>query len=261
MTIPLQADHVYGPVVSRRFGSSLGVNILPTDKKVCNFDCAYCQYGASVKEEDFSFPPAHKIMESAETHFSRMRDERLKVDWIMIAGNGEPTLHPEFYEIVEGLKYLRDLYIPAAPIGLLSNSSTCNDPKIQKALLKLDRCFMKLDAGNVFVFQRMNVPRASGGPVEKVWGRIVESLHRLPGTALQSIFITGRVDNTGPADLDEWIHAVNYIHPLEVQIYTLDRPARLPGILRVPRQKLENIAFRVMIETGIPATVYDQVLS
>ena len=255
MTIPLQTGYVYGPVVSRRFGSSLGINILPTDEKVCNFDCVYCQYGASVKEEDFSFPPAEEIKESAEKHVLWMQGQSVSVDWIMIAGNGEPTLHPKFSRIVDDLKRLRDTYLPGVKLGILSNASSCFKPEIQNALSKLDRCFMKLDAGYHSLFRRLNAPQGSSDQANLIWSDIIDGLYHLPKGVIQRLFVTGKEDNTDPTDVQEWERAVDYIHPEEVQIYTVDRPTRVEGILPVEKQKLDEIAKRLTSTTGIPAHV------
>lgn len=255
MTIPLQTSCVYGPIASRRFGSSLGINVLPVDRKVCNFDCVYCQYGPSAQEKDFSFPSVDEIEASVKDYFSRMQDRPAKTDWVMISGNGEPTLHPEFPRIVDSLVHLRDIHLAGVPLGVLSNASTCGWFGVQAALLKLDGCFMKLDAGNPFVFQRLNAPQAAARSGFQ-WAEIINGLYRLPKTVIESLFVAGRIDNTGDREVEDWIQAVNYIRPESVQVYTISRPTRVEGILPVEKRKLDRIAECLSSQTGIPAAVY-----
>src|SRR3989338_1461915 len=148
MTIPLQSSVVYGPIDSRRFGKSLGINLLPSDQKICSFDCLYCQYGETAINKLGSFPDLGHIHEEVQERLIKSKENKEGLSWIMIAGNGEPTLHPQFHEAVKLLLSLREAYAPAVPIGILSNSSTCHRPDIQDSLLKLDGRFMKLDAGD-----------------------------------------------------------------------------------------------------------------
>jgi wyosine [tRNA(Phe)-imidazoG37] synthetase (radical SAM superfamily) len=257
MTIALQTGHVYGPIFSRRFGHSLGINLLPTDKKVCNFNCVYCQYGDSVSEEKVDFPSSAEIERSIREYFSWTASRDVRPDWIMIAGNGEPTLHPEFSRIVEDLSKLRDQYLPGVRTGILSNSSTCDRAEIRDALSKLDTCFMKLDAGDPFVFRRLNAPRATPETLGKCWSEIVNGLYRMPGVVIQSMFVGGKVDNTGRAEVDEWVEAVRYINPKSVQVYTVSRPTRLEEVTPADPSRLEQIASRLTEEACIPAEVYD----
>ena len=248
MTIPLQTGIVYGPIESRRFGRSLGVNLLPTGKKLCNFDCTYCQYGAAIPLED-SFLPSCKEIEEALEEFSS--DPGGHLDWIMISGNGEPTLHPDFPAIVDELKKWRDHRSVGVPIGVLSNSSTCHRPVIQDTLAKLDGRFMKLDAGNERIFWRMNKP-------DHRWADIITGLFHLKKVVIQSLFVQGGVDNISPESLDDWMQTVAYIHPEKVQIYTLDRPPKDEGLESVSFEKLQEIRDRLVSERGISAEVFSE---
>lgn len=234
MTIPLQTTVVYGPLSSRRFGSSLGINLLPSGKKVCNFDCGYCQYGEAETLSPALLLPSVDEIEGALKEFDAMQD-RPPLDWIMLSGNGEPTLHPDFPVIVDRLKTWREKSYPDVPIGILSNSSTCGRPVIHDALAKLDGRFMKLDAGNERIFWRLNQPNPP-------WVEIISGLFHLKKVVLQSLFVQGSIDNTSPESVDDWIRAVAYIHPESVQIYTLDRPPRDEGLRPVLFERLHEIA-------------------
>ena len=248
-TIPLQSGIVYGPVDSRRFGKSLGINLLPADFKVCSFDCVYCQYKDRPGKP--KFPDLGEIYAQLSSDFERIRDGKLKVDWIMLSGNGEPTLHPEFLGIVESLLTLRDLYFPKVPIGILSKSSTCHKDDTRRALSMLDARFMKLDAGSLYMFHDVNRPYTT-----LAWGDVIEGLCSLPDVTLQSMFVTGEVDNTDEKAVNDWIEAVQCIRPLEVQIYTIDRAPQEAGILPVDEEKLKAISNRLKTKTNIPSAVH-----
>jgi wyosine [tRNA(Phe)-imidazoG37] synthetase (radical SAM superfamily) len=248
-TTKLQSGIVYGPVDSRRFGKSLGINILPDSFKVCSFDCVYCQYKdgpGKPKFHDFS-----EIYTQLLADFERIRDNKTAVDWIMLSGNGEPTLHPDFPDIVDGLLTLRDLYFPKTPLGILSNSSTCYKKEIREALSRLDGRFMKLDAGNLYMFHDVNRPFTT-----LAWGDVIEGLCNLPDVTLQSMFVTGKVDNTTDRAVDDWIEAIKCVRPLEVQIYTVDRKPQEAGIFPVEEEKLKAISDKLKVKTLIRSTVY-----
>ena len=173
------------------------------------------------------------------------------MDWITIAGNGEPTMHPQFAKAVDMVIKFRDRYLYKVPVGILSNSSTCYRPEIRAVLLKLDGRFMKLDAGNLEIFNQINRPIPLEG-----WERMVRGLRDLKSCVLQSMFIMGRVDNTKPKDIDDWIRQVDMIRPEAVQVYTTQRSTRDTCILPAPREKLKEIAARLLQKTKIPAEVY-----
>lgn len=249
--IPLQLGIVYGPLESRRFGASLGINVLPTTKKICNFDCVYCQYGQSVSNDRPIFPAVQEIQIEVALALSEAKRENRPLDWLMIAGNGEPTLHPEFPRIVDSLISLRNELYPGLPIGILSNSSTCAQPRIQEALLKLEGRFMKLDAGAKLLFYEINQPANSAR-----WEEIIAGLYHLRSFIMQSLFFTGVAQNVSDSFIDDWIVAVKYIQPKSVQIYTIDRPTRDEGLLPVCGEVLDSIAKRLFERTGIQGLVF-----
>ena len=245
----LQSNIVYGPVDSRRFGKSLGINLLPLSAKVCSFDCVYCQYKEGPGGHGFT--SFREIQAQLQADFKRISGLKTKVDWIMLSGNGEPTLYPEFPAAVDGLIKLRETYFPKASLGILSNSSTCHKKGIRQILSKLDGRFMKLDAGNLSICHDVNRPASAFSLAD-----IVQGLCDLPEVTLQSMFVTGQVDNTGEKAVDDWIEAVKQIRPLEVQIYTVDREPREEGILPVDQEKLHAISKKLMTETLIKSEVY-----
>ncbi len=249
-TIQLQTSTVYGPIHSRRFGMSLGINLLPATRKICSFDCIYCQY-SSRPGPQVGFPAFCQIVASADEAFRKLSKDGVKIDWIMLSGNGEPTLHPDFPEIVELLLSLRNNYFSSVPIGVLSNSSTCYKSAISLALSQLDGRFMKLDAGSADMFHAIDQPSST-----LMLESIVRGLRRLQHVTLQSMFISGRVDNTGDKAIDHWIETVKRIHPDEVQIYTVDRTPVYSSVLPVEKAKLQWISDRLKSKTQIISTVY-----
>lgn len=250
-TMPLQKSVVYGPMDSRRFGKSLGINLLPKDQKVCSYACVYCQYEEPSRHEACDFPTLSEIRSETEAAFAEAKHAKRKLDWIMFSGNGEPTLHPDFLRAVETVVQMRNLYLPTVPLGILSNSTTCYLPDVQAALSKLNGKFMKLDAGNMRVFRAVNRPEST-----LLWGDVICGLYRLPGCVIQSMFISGRVDNTSPEAVDDWVRALDYIQPKSVQIYTAERATSLPGVLPVSRERLDAIASKLRLTTRIPAEVF-----
>lgn len=248
MTIPLQQGIIYGPVNSRRLGRSLGVNVLPTRFKMCSFNCLYCQYGwTPAPPVDFDWPSVSDILSAVENALKTTSPEP---DFITFSGNGEPTLHPAFPELVTGVRRLRDHYAPRSRTALLSNSTTVTNPIIRKAISQIDAPIMKLDCGEVACFRRYNRPNVAIGLNE-----IVEGIGRMKEVTIQSLFTGGAAGNLSDENTKAWIEKLVQISPDFVQLYTLDRgypsdqiePVTTPQLLSV-REKL--------VRAGVPATVY-----
>ena len=253
-TIPLQDSTVYGPIRSRRLGSSLGINILPVSHKVCSSNCVYCQYGWTLPGNTSGerLKRAAELLEEIEEAFQRHVGDGTPVDCITLAGNGEPTLHPDLEQLVFGIKRLRDLYFPRAPVGILTDATQVTRSRVRRALELLDVRYMKFDAADEATWKRINVPLANAR-----FSEIVETLKTIPSITLQSMFIQGSYDNTDEAHLRTWIDLVGSIRPLSVQVYTIDRGTAAAGIMEVSREKLQEIADRLTVATGIPAEVFD----
>ncbi|OIO37882.1 MAG: hypothetical protein AUJ72_03685 [Candidatus Omnitrophica bacterium CG1_02_46_14] len=252
MTIPLQTKIIYGPLESRRLGRSLGVNLLPSIQKLCTFDCLYCQYGDTRKLGVAKFPSLKQIEEETDAAFSYVKAKSIKIDWITFSGNGEPTIYPDFPSVVEILLCLRDKYLYEIPIGILSNSSTCHRPEIRQSLMKLDGRFMKLDAGLSKTYQALNKPTDP-----RSWDPMIQGLQSLHRIVLQSLFVTGRIDNTSDKEIDQWIKLIKTIKPEGVQVYTIQRKPEHTDVLPVSQEKLRAITTRVLDETHISAFIYD----
>lgn len=243
----LQQGIVYGPVRSRRLGNSLGVNLAPAGRKTCNYNCSYCQYGWTDFPTAGSFPRAGDVIDAVDAALAQDPD----VDAITVAGNGEPTLHPAFARIVEGLVHVRNRRAPRTQLALLSNGSTLDRLDVVYSLPRFDKRCMKLDAGDATTFRLMNAASIS-------LGRLVSDLSSVGHLTLQSMFVRdvdGIVDNTTPRAVDAWLDTVHRVHPDAVDIYTLARPPARGTLVRVPASVLEGIAARVTA-LGVPAHVY-----
>jgi wyosine [tRNA(Phe)-imidazoG37] synthetase (radical SAM superfamily) len=256
MAISLQQHVVYGPVRSRRLGRSLGINLLPIGLKICNMNCAYCQYGWTRGQRPSlarakPWPSPAQVSAAVAARLRRAAQEDESLDRLTIAGHGEPTLHPEFEDIVERLVEVRDRLAPHLRLAVLSNSTTAAWPSVRRALGRFDERYMKLDAGDPITYAHIN---GLGSSIVT----IVDALRDLPRVVLQAMFVSdgkGCVDNTTEGAVNEWMGAVDAIQPSRVQVYTLDRPPALEGLRAVSMRRLREIAERVRLRE-IPADVF-----
>lgn len=239
----LQTGIVYGPIDSRRFGRSLGVNLAPAGHKACTYDCAYCEYGPSTVTNPADFPRPAEVIDAVDEALANDS----AIDTITVAGNGEPTLHPAFAPIAEGLWSVRRRRAPHATLTLISNGSTLNRLDVVYSLARFDHRCMKLDAGDETTFRLMNAPMIS-------LARLLADLKFVGDLRLQSRFVRDPargIDNTASPAIDAWLEAIGRVRPVAVDITPLERP----GLTRVPLAVLDEIATRVR-ELGVSATVY-----
>jgi wyosine [tRNA(Phe)-imidazoG37] synthetase (radical SAM superfamily) len=237
---------IFGPVKSRRLGVSLGINLLPATKKLCNFNCIYCECGwtTDANLEKSHLPERNEIYRALEKKLSEMKEKNRPPDVITFAGNGEPTLHPEFPGIVDDCIELRNKYFPKARIAVLSNSTTITIPGIKKALMKVDQNILKLDSGFDLTVRVHNQPRVNVKVAE-----LIRNLKEFNGQLIiQTLFLRGSyngkiIDNTTPEEIDAWLKAIEMIKPYEVMIYTISRDTPEGGQLsKVPHAELKRIA-------------------
>jgi wyosine [tRNA(Phe)-imidazoG37] synthetase (radical SAM superfamily) len=251
--LPLKKGIIYGPVNSRRLGLSLGINLLPTHKKYCSYDCIYCHYGFTnvhslelPREVDHQ-PAPEEVKIALEDYLKKNKN----INYITFSGNGEATLHPRFSEIVDIVKKVRKEYVPSVKVAILSNSSTVDKPEIRNALEKLDLRIMKLDCGTEKIWRALNHPHKNLS-----LGKMVEGLQRLKDVIIQTMFVKGRVNNTTDEEVESWVSKLKVIKPKEVQIYTCDRPVPDKGIEKVSKEVLYKIAERAQKEIKIPVKVF-----
>ena len=252
----LYHDIIFGPVHSRRLGLSLGVNLLPTESKLCSFDCIYCECGWNADH-----PGARRFNDRGEvarllgTTLRRMAAEGTPPDVITFAGNGEPTLHPEFEDIIGDTIALRDALAPTARVSVLSNATQIGREEVRRALLRVDNNILKLDSAFDRTVRLINNPMGSYSVAETV------RLMRLFGgrMILQTMFLRGEcrgetVDNTTEEEVAAWLRLVEQIAPARVMVYSLDRDTPCRTLEKVGRDELSAIATRVEA-LGIPCSV------
>ena len=235
--ISLQPGIIYGPILSRRLGRSLGVNLLPSNRKVCSFNCTYCQYGFTqelmLHPIRSTLPKPPEVYAAVEAALKKPRS----IDYLTFSGNGEPTIHPDFPEIVRGVKAIKDKLRPDARLAILSNSSKVNDPEVAAALRLFDAPIMKLDAGDQDTFEAINQP-FRGLEIDK----IVKGLKRLPILFIQSVLVEGVVSNIKGEAFEHWVEKLVELHPRIVQIYSTERPTAQDELKCVSPKKLQEIA-------------------
>lgn len=256
MTILFPAP-IFGPVHSRRLGTSLGINLLPADGKVCSFDCVYCECGL---KKDFvphqKFPTRTEVREALHAQLLKMKDENMAPDVITFAGNGEPTIHPEFAGIIDDTIALRNEFFPDAKVSVLSNAAHISDESVFQALMKVDNNILKLDTVSLEYIKFIDRPVSKSYDVKK----IIEDMKKFNGRCIiQTMFITGTydgisVDNTGDEYVNPWLEAVKEIQPSEVMIYTIERETPVNTLFKASKESLDSIARKVE-ECGFPCQV------
>ncbi len=244
---------VFGPVISRRLGESLGINLLPNNRKICNFNCIYCEcgptYSASIM--NFDIPSRTEVKEKLESRLREIKNKGLFIDTITFAGNGEPTLHPEFPEIIDDTIELRNNYLPETNIAILSNSTLTDNDKIFKALNKVDLNILKLDSGNQETNMTINCPLQPFN-LEKT----IDNLKKFNGNLIiQTLFFKGmykgrEINNATPEEVTKWLQIINDIKPESVMIYTIARDTPNKGLQKIDFDELEGISRKVE-ELGI----------
>lgn len=248
MSTILFPSPIFGPVLSRRLGTSLGVNLLPASGKVCTFDCIYCECGLNnqVKTHD-KMPSRELVREELEKTLQAMKQRGDRLDIITFAGNGEPTAHPKFAEIIDDTIELRDRYYPDTKIGVLTNGTQIHKPKIFEALKKIEDNIQKLDTVDESYIKRIDRPVSHFSVAEQI-----ERLKAFDGKLkIQTMFMGGKdadgvdVDNTSEEFIQPWLDAVKAIRPQEVMIYTLDRKTPLHQLKKTAPEVLDRIAERL----------------
>lgn len=239
---------VFGPVKSRRFGVSLGINLLPLHGKMCSFNCVYCECGLNEdhKKEKNKLFTAEEINTSLRNRFVALNSGGLIPDNITFAGNGEPTLHPDFENIIENAIRLRNEFFPKAKITVLSNATRLDRPAVKRALLKIDNNVLKLDAGTDATFQSINRPTH---PL--TLAQVVENLKGFGGNlTIQTMLVRGEVDgktvdNTTEEELTLWLQHIESIKPKLVMLYPIDRQTPYNTLEKVPKAEFQSLAKRI----------------
>lgn len=242
----LFGEIIFGPVKSRRLGVSLGVNLLPTIGKVCTFDCIYCECGYNAERKGGKLPRKEEVIEALSERLKGMSEREEALDVITFAGNGEPTVHPDFAEIIDATIALRNRYFPSAKVSVLSNSTQIFKPTVFEALKRVDNNILKLDSAFQETVALIDVPNQPGFNVDNV----IENLRAFEGNVIiQTMFLRGNhnekvVDNTTDREVEAWLEALTRIAPKSVMVYSLDRPTPEQQLEKVSKEELEKIADR-----------------
>lgn len=242
-------DIIFGPIVSRRLGVSLGVNLLPLDSKLCNFDCIYCECGWTKKGEKGGKPffnDKAAVLKRLEEVLSDRAAKGEALDVITFAGNGEPTMHPDFAEIIDGTIALRNKYFPNVKVAVLSNATMLGRESVREALAKVDRAILKIDSAFDETIQAINSPLG-----KYTLEAVLDNMSLFTGEIIvQTMFLRGVnkgvvIDNTTDREINAWIEVLKRVRPSQVMIYSLDRDTPLETLTKVPKEELEKIAAKV----------------
>ena len=252
MSTIIYPSPIFGPVHSRRLGISLGINLLPGDGKWCSFDCLYCECGLnSERRATQPLPTRQQVAEALEQKLLQMHNEGVHPDVLTFAGNGEPTLHPHFPDIVDDVRRLRDQLCPEARISVLSNSTQVHRPEVRQALMRTDNPIMKLDTVCPEYIRLVDRPQGHYD-VEAIITHLAEMS---PKVIIQTMFMGGEgVDDTADKYVGPWLEAVKRIAPRQVMIYTIDRETPVQGLLKATPERLDQIARQVR-DAGLDCTV------
>ena len=251
MSTVIYPSPIFGPVHSRRLGISLGINLMPADGKICTFNCIYCECGLNEDHRPTLPRPTRELVaEKLEAKLQEMAAEGQLPDVLTFAGNGEPTCHPHFAEIIDDTIRLRNQYCPKAKVSVLSNATMIQHQKVHDALMQVDNNILKLDTIDPIYINKVDQPIIPYD-VEKV----IERLKAFQGhVIIQTMFMQGEdVDNTGESFVGPWLEAVKDIAPQQVMIYTIDRETPTQGLLKATHEQLDQIRDRV-IAAGIPCS-------
>lgn len=255
MSTIIYPSPIFGPIHSRRLGISLGINLMPADGKLCSFDCIYCECGFNADHRPaLPRPTREEVAEKLEDVLKKMTTDGQLPDVLTFAGNGEPTCHPHFAEIIGDTIRLRNQYCPQAKVCVLSNSTMIHRQSVHDALMLVDDNILKLDTVNPQYINKVDRPNGHYDVQT-----IIDRMKAFNGhIIIQTMFMRGQyqgesVDNTGEEYVTPWLDVVKQINPQQVMVYTIDRETPAHGLEKASREQLDAIRDRV-IAAGIPCT-------
>ena len=256
MSTVIYPSPIFGPIKSRRLGVSLGINLLPSDGKVCTFDCLYCECGFNAERRPKQkLPTRSEVATALEKKLQQMQAEGMAPDVLTFAGNGEPTAHPDFAGVIDDTIALRDRYFPHAKVSVLTNATRIDRGEVFEALKRVDNNIVKLDTVDADYIARVDRPVGRYD-----LSRLMECMRAFDGRCvIQTMFMKGvdaegvSVDNTTAEYVEPWLDAVERIAPREVMIYTIDRETPAHGLLKATPDELDGIVARLQAR-GIKAS-------
>ncbi len=241
---------VFGPVFSRRLGISLGINLLPDDAKICNFDCIYCECGWTQREkmQKVTFHSRSEVYKALENKLIDIKQKGEKIDTITFAGNGEPTIHPDFQNIINDTIELKNKHFAEGKIAVLSNATMLHKKSVFESLLKVDFNILKIDSAHQKTIQLIDNPIGNYS-----LNKVIKNIKRFESNVIiQTMFVRGMykeqiVDNTTDEEVSAWINVLNDIRPKMVMIYTIARDTPTSGWQKISKNELEAIAQKVKL--------------
>ena len=248
----IREEVVFGPIHSRRLGSSLGINLLPEKGKICTFDCIYCECGWNKDgRNDTQLPSAEKVRKALETKLQQCLAVQVPIDSITFSGDGEPTINPEFPQIIDDTIALRDKYYPHSKITVLSNATMVHKPEVFNALRKVDNPTMKIDAPTNELIEKINHP-LPGYDIH----RVVEALKRFNGDfILQTMFLKSKdFDSSSTEVLNGWMDIVRLLKPREIMVYTIARPTPEEGLQKFSVEEMHTLV-KPLINEGFAVQI------
>lgn len=248
----IREETVFGPIHSRRLGSSLGINLLPQKGKICNFDCIYCECGWNRDGlQDKTLPSAADVRNALEDKLRSLRAGGVGIDSITFSGDGEPTLNPEFPQIIDDTLALRGRYYPEAAVSVLSNATRAHIPEVFKALRKVDNPIMKIDAPTAELAARINNPAPGYDPL-----KVADALRGFGGDfVLQTMFLKSiDFDSSSPEVLDGWMQIVRDLHPREIMVYTIARPTPQQGLEKFSEEQMRQLV-KPLLDEGFNISI------
>lgn len=258
MQTVLFTSTIFGPIHSRRLGTSLGINLMPNDGKICSFDCLYCEAGYNAQGHGTTgVAKRETLKKQLKSKLNALHEAGEKLDVITFSGNGEPTLHPHFKEIVHDVINLRNQYFPTAKVTVLSNATMAGKPTVIAALKQVDNNVLKLDSAVAHTMRLINQPVSPNVLPEG----IIEDLKAFGGKCIiQTMMVRGEhngeiVDNTTDAEINALINAYLAIAPQEIMLYSIDRKTPEEKLEKVPVEDLKRIARYIEAETSIHVQV------
>ena len=206
-------SHLFGPVPSRRLGRSLGVDLTP--RKTCPFDCIYCEVGPTSRQTDTRFEYAAEAIMTELCAY--LEGGAPQLDFITLAGSGEPTLNLGLGGIIRRLKELTSI-----PVAVLTNGALLHLPEVRRELLAADLVLPSLDAARDPAFQAVNRP-LPGYPLSRLLQGLEAFRREYPGPIwLEVLLLKGL--NDSPEDLEALRRALGNLAPDKVQLNTAVRP-------------------------------------
>lgn len=242
----------FGPIYSRRLGSSLGVNILPAEGKTCNFDCVYCECGWNRDGiHSGRFPRLAAVREALEQKLSQASRNGVPVDSITFSGNGEPTLNPDFARIIDATLELRDKYFPEAQVSVLSNATLVGRDEVFRALMKVDNAILKLDATSDALAGMINKPAGKYRVAD-----VIAGMKRFDGHfILQTMFLKSPdFDTAAPGAIAEWRDVARMLRPRKIMVYTIDRETPDKSLAKCTVEEMREYV-RPLVEEGFDVQI------